>query len=399
MLIPVIRELSRSSLWEARVLAATTAGPEMERHGITAYGYRHLVATSGDKDALDLGRQLAKSAHNPASGIALEESVAYLGLCYRDLEERLGAKRAGELYATYGRHAFLPFGPLTRAVDRFEPDVVVTTNSPKSERAALLVAHAKGIPAVYLEDLFCLHVHPPFVPAPIAERVCVGSTIAAENFAGRYPGLAPAIRLTGNPAFDRLAELPPNARIEVRHRLGVSPAERLVVYMDPACTPPRLVEAIAGATGRVANTRFFVRRHPNFRIIPEGEYRATLGSSTGIAESVDLDGLLLACDLVITVASTTAVEAALVGRPVLQLGEGTDVPHAVGDRAEQLPLFEHGVSMLANSFDEITVALREALDGRTGDALRRRAYEVFVPPGRAAAAVASQVQSIARINA
>src|SRR5437773_1755882 len=213
MLIPVIGELSRSTLWDLKVLAATTAGPEMERHGIMAYGYRHLVEMPGDRDALDRGMQLAKTGHNPASGISLEESVAYLGLCYRDLEERLGVQRASELYATYGRHAFLPIGPLTRAVDRFEPDVVVTTNSPKSERAALLVARAKGIPAVYLEDLLCLHVHPSFVPPPIAERVCVGSTIAAENFARRYPGLAAAIRLTGNPAFDRLAGLPPNARI------------------------------------------------------------------------------------------------------------------------------------------------------------------------------------------
>ena len=128
--IPVIHELTRRG-WKVTALGATTAGPQLRAAGIPAVGYRDLL-TPADGDAVSAGERLAPTSHDPASGIALEESVAYLGLSYQDLVGRIGADEAAARWSRWGRHALLPLGPMRRAIERWRPDVVVATSSPKS---------------------------------------------------------------------------------------------------------------------------------------------------------------------------------------------------------------------------------------------------------------------------
>jgi capsular polysaccharide biosynthesis protein len=396
MVLPVVRALGERPGWTIEVLAATTAGPEMARRGVPAFGYAALVR-DGDGDALRLGEGLLAESHNPASGISVEESTAYLGLCFRDLIDRLGETEARLRYEIYGRHAFLPIGPLRRAVDRVRPDVVVTTNSPKSERAALLVAHERAIPAIYIEDLlgFAAGAHLKIVPPPVAERFCVGSTIAAESLARRYGVPADRLRLTGNPAFDRLAHIGASARIDGRSALGVGSNERLVVYMDPRATAPQILGGMAAEVRRVPNTRFFLRRHPNDRGMAAADYLSAVGADIGLAEQIGLDDLLAAADVVLSVASTTALEAVLIGKQVIQLGDGTGIPGAVGDHVDQLPLYRYGCATLVEHLADLAGVI-EAVSGSTGSETVEAARKVFVAPGSAASAVTDEIDSLAR---
>jgi hypothetical protein len=365
----------------------------MARQGIPAFGYERLLEP-GDT-AAETGRRLLADSFNPESGISVAESVAYLGLCFDDLVARLGAVEAWRRYKRYGRHAFLPTGPLRRAIELVRPDVVVTTNSPKSERAALLAARELGVAAIYIEDLLGIHTgaHLEIVPAAVADRYCVGSEIAAENVALRYGVGRDLIRMTGNPAFDRLADLGPQHRNQGRRELGFGDEETVVAYMDPAATPPEVVARIAVEVARIPRSRFVVRRHPNNRATDASAYLAAINPGVTLAERISLDFLLMATDVVIAVASTTALEAVLVGRRVVQLGSATGIPAVTGDRAEDLPLYAYGAAKKIESLAELATAVQEVL-GRQDDQLHDAISRLFVPPGAAADAIVDEMNAL-----
>ena len=391
MVIPVVRELSRHDGWEPIVLGLTIAGPQIRAAGIVSYGYRDLVS-SGDDAALEHGRRILGDSHDPRSGIAVEESVAYLGLSYQDLVDRLGADAAAALYRTHARHAFLQLGPMRRALEKWRPDVVVTTNSPKSERAALVVAREAGIPTVAMEDLLGIRqaLIRDFVPKFAADRLCVGSTIAIDNLE-RDEGLPrDACRLTGNPAFDRLGGVA-RRRDEARGRSRIPAGMRYgVLYTQSGPDPDALRAVLDGLAGD--GVHLGVRRHPNHRAMASDAFRSLLPRGVELVDDADLDDLLAAADVAISISSTVTVEALLVGNVVVQLGPALPLTRPTQEHLEDLPLYRYGVTVLADD----VAALRDILrSDHGGEDAVARARELFVAPGTAARAVADQIREVA----
>lgn len=150
-LLPAARLAKARGLARPVYLALTTAAAEVRAAGIETLGFRDLLQP-GDARALRKGEALAAALQVPAADH--EESVAYLGLSYTDLEDRLGAEAAAEAYARFGRQCFLPLSVLERAIRKTAPALVVATNSPRAERAAIETARRLGVPSVCLLDLF-----------------------------------------------------------------------------------------------------------------------------------------------------------------------------------------------------------------------------------------------------
>jgi hypothetical protein len=390
MVIPVVRELMADSGWLPIVLGLTTAGPQMRAAGIVSYGYRDLLRP-GDDAALAHGRRLLGDSHDPTSGISVEESIAYLGLSYQDIVERLGADGAAELYRVHARHAFLQFGPLRRAIEKWRPNVVVTTNSPKSERAALVVAREAGIPTVGMEDLLGIRqaLIRDFVPKFRADRLCVGSTIAIDNLVRDEGTPRESCRLTGNPQFDRLARVAAR-RDEARGRLGIARTERYAVLYTQTSPDEELIRKVLAAA-TASGARIAVRRHPNHRAMPADDFRGVV-PHVDLVDDADLDDLLAAADVAISISSTVALEALLVGNVVVQLGPNLPLSRPSLERLADLPLHSYGVTVLADD----AATLRDAIESSaSGEAARRRAAEIFVAPGTAAKAVADQIREVA----
>ena len=136
-LLPVAVQAQAQGLAHVVFLALTTAAAPAREAGVPTYGFADLLEPS-DKQALQHGERLVQTLSVQAA--QREESVAYLGLSYAELEADVGAAEAAARYAQYGRQAFLPVRVLERAIARWQPACVLTTNSPRAERAALLAA-------------------------------------------------------------------------------------------------------------------------------------------------------------------------------------------------------------------------------------------------------------------
>ncbi len=396
MAMPVLANLRRLGL-EVVYLALTSAGPAVRMAGIACVGYSDLMRPE-DHQARRWGERLLGASHNEASGIPRDESIAYLGLSYQDLVDRHGDKAAAERYGRYQRHAFFQVGPMRRALEKWRPDAVMVTNSPKSERAMLQAARELEIPSLSVEDLLGLRprLFPDFVPPPRADRVCCGSVIARDNLI-KQGVAAETIRITGNPAFDSIASLDPaGLRRGMRATLGW-PAEAPVLLCAPEVSSPNgeLAQQLSALLGTIPDLRLLIRRHPS-----QWHQSTVLADLAGprcrMVEDQPLYPLLAATDLVLAVSSTLAIEALLIGCSVLQAGPGlamadwTKAPH------EDLPLFRHGAAVLVDSQAALHQAVRDALNPAARIATMDRLRGMFPQPGQSAAFVAEELEALAR---
>lgn len=209
MVLPVIQALKTLEPGLRCVLLALTTGyHKAVAAGASPLGYRDFIHFNDPVAVERWGRQLY--AGNSSPDVSEAESVAYLGLNYLDLIAQLGEEGAAALYGKEGRYGFKPLHFMRKLFDEVRPDVVVATNSPRSEQAALEVAVERGIPSVGMVDLFGLDSDT-YVMRPVKpDWTCVISSVVRERLINR--GFVPeGVQVTGNPAFDGLFD-PANQR-------------------------------------------------------------------------------------------------------------------------------------------------------------------------------------------
>lgn len=359
MLLPVIQALRATPGFDVQVLGLTTAGPVLTAAGIPHLGFRDFVT---DAPALGHGQRLA--AGLPVGPVALEETVAYLGASYADLETKLGPTGAAEAYAAQGRQVFDPEPTLAQIICTLGPDLVVATNSPRAERAAIHAARASGVPAVCLVDLFALDEVAWIGQAGYADRVCVLSEGVATlmRTAGRRPD---EIVVTGNPAFDRLAAPAAAAAGAALRQAHGWDGHQVLLWASQAephdhpffdrlgdPTLPSQVDAVLlDAFAQRPDWRLAIRLHPS-ETRELGPLPPAVHASP---RSEDLAALLHAVDAVLTFSSTVGLEAALVGKPVIQLTASLTAASA--------PYAAMGLALGVPSVADLPAAVDAVFDG------------------------------------
>lgn len=390
MVIPVIEELQRTCDVEIQVLALTTAGPQLRSQGRSCLGFADFVDPARDEQALQWGRELAASNANAL--VPVNESVAYLGLSFADLVTEHGLERARQMLQERGRGAFLPVSTLQRVLERLRPDVVIATNSPRAEQAAILAARQVCIPALCMVDLFAVE-EIKYVGQPgYADRICVLNEDVRDRFLrhGRQPG---EILVTGNPAFDALAKpehamagsrlrqqlggdkviLWPSQPEPLRHRITGAPG-------DPAL-PRRLQAELEAVARRHEDWRLLVRPHPS-----EDPGRFPVAPPAVLSPpSQPLAHVLHAADAVVCLNSTVGYEAALLGKPLVHL------PMSV--YWEEADYSGMGLGLVVRQLEDLELALNSVLSGRWTPPVRLQL------PGGAAGAVAAAIMELAGRNA
>lgn len=385
MIIPVLKKIRGRSDLQCVSLGLTTAGAALENQGLPHRGFASLLRST-DTNALRWGERLAAAL--PAGGtVPREETVAYLGLSYADLVERVGEAEAARAYEEKGRQAFLPLGPLRRLLDEIRPDAVVATISPRAEEAALRVAGERGVPSLCLVDLFARPALRRASPPGYGSRVGVISQGVRSWLinAGRP---AAEIVVTGNPAFDHLAS-PTWGRVgqDVRAKRGWSD-QRVILWAsqtesarnpysgalgDPS-VPARIEETLRGIVSRRRNWRLVVRPHPN-----EPRRPGAPGAEMSGPED-PLHPLLAAVDAVVIMTSTVGLEARLMGKPVVSVD--------LSVFSKDTPFAEEGLSEGITDLSNLENALEKALASSPGR------LKGFPPPGTATDAVVGNLEDL-----
>ena len=362
--LPILRCLQAETDIEVHVLGLTAAGKVLADAGVPYVSFKDFVDPTVDAQALRWGEQLHDELANPS--IDADESIAYLGLSFADLVEQQGSESAAHAaYQAEGRNAFLPMTVLGRVIDRVQPDVVLATESPRAERAAILQAGARGIPSLVLVGLPA-GTHPDWQNAPgFGDRICVFNDFKKQLLIS-YGRPAEEIVVTGNPLFDRLAKTCAPEDIQAyrqRHgwqdqqvvlwAMGVEPQRH--PFTKKVATYPDLNQALFdGCVAWLAerpNVKLVLRPHPT-QVIDFGELPDQVELD---ARDVDSSLLLQSVDAVLTCVSTMGLEALYLNCPLVSVSLSVFEPI--------MPYGKMGLSLDADRLDVLGQRLDEALAG------------------------------------
>ena len=382
-LLPVARRVRELGIARPVYLALTTAAAQVRSSGLPTLNFLDFLRPE-DARARAKGEELV--AQLAIESVDHEESVAYLGLSYVEMEDRLGQDVAAVRWLQYGRQALLPLGVLKRILNACRPALVVATNSPRAEQAAIEMAGALAVPSACVVDLLGIWERELLARPDYASALCVlnedvrGSLLAA----GRP---AADVHVTGNPAFEGVndpAAIASGKRY--REQLGwgglhvclyaSSPEPVRIPGLagtgDPAF-PRRVEECLVRAVQDNPSLALWIRRHPS----ESGTIDAQLACHPRIRESrhdMPLHACLHGSDEVIVTVSTVGVEASLAGKPVTQV-RGSILDHlspylAMGVASREVTLEQLGDVYRSSSRPGARVAASNSLAG-TGDATGR----------------------------
>ena len=350
MVVPVALALARQGLARVQVLALTTAFAVAREAGLDVLQFKDFLLP-GDEAALAHGRRLLEGLGEVADP---EETVAYLGLSYAELEAEVGTREAAARYRRDGRQAFLPLRTLERILRRVAPDLVVATNSPRAERAAVMGARHLGIPAVCMVDLFAVD-EVKWMGAPdYGDRICVLNEPVRQFLitSGRGPE---QVCVTGNPAFDVLLVARWVEEGAALRRAYHWEGKRVLLWptqVEPAFHPfdgraadsslparalAKLVDWVLGQEDAVLCVRPRAGESPP--ALPRHDRIVVTG------QDWPLPPLLHAVDTVVTLNSTVSLEGYLAGARVIQ------ILGSVFDRA--MPLARFGIADGAVALDAL----------------------------------------------
>lgn len=329
MVVPVLRELERRGV-RCTLMALTTGHAKARALGLAPLGYRDFLDLLDEPErTLELGRSLASENSHPE--VDPDETLVYMGVNYAEWVDAYGRDEAARLYRDQGRHGFLPRRFMEKVLRHLDVDAVVTTNSPRTEQAAIEAAVAIGIPVLSMIDLFALP-HDAYLRRPVhADRIAVINQAARRNLMAAGVD-ADRILVTGNPAFDSLADPAVHAAGQaLRSRLGWN--GRNVVFLAPQVelqpgTPrewfgPGLgsqAEGLLRDWVAAGNDRaLFVRHHPS-----EAHLFPDLGDQPFVYRSNPIDEplhpIIFASNVAVVQTSTVGLEAVLAGLPLVSLG-------------------------------------------------------------------------------
>jgi hypothetical protein len=330
MMLPVIKALrALHPAAEVTLIALTTGRATAAAAGEKSIGFEELRHLADGPFADLWGAQLAQGNTHPA--VHADETAAYMGVNFWDLVQQHGMDHAHALYEREGRLGFYPIHFFRRVIEQMNPDVVVATNSPRSEQAALDAAMERSIPTLSMIDLFAMDFDPYLRRSRHADCITAMLPQVRDNLV--KAGIDPArVVVTGNPAFDSLFDPAQRAAAaQLRRSLGW---EGLKIFLWAGIVErlPSALEGIGAGTGfgesveaavrawcaQRRDVAVIVRYHPN-----EAHHFRVQGAQERVHVSrpllEPLHPQILASHAVLVTGSTVGVEAATAGVPVLSL--------------------------------------------------------------------------------
>ncbi len=393
MCLPVMHALRQQMPGcDARILALTTGFDVALRAGEMPLGFRDFSGFPDAGRAFRYGAQLVSGDEHP--GVAREESIAYLGFNFLEWVENEGEEAAWLRWAKNGRHGFLPLNFFRAVLQSLEIDIVVTTNSPRSEQAAIEAAVSLGIPCLSMLDLFALPGDPFLKRSVHADRLTVLAEATRENMVAA--GIAPArIFVTGNPAFDNLITSDAKTQGDLWRAAKGWDKKNIIFWAGHLEMPQALPAGFAGSglgnqvqqllvdwVESHPDACLAVRYHPNewHAFVKPPVHPRVHWSQPGVEPLLPV---LLASDQVVVQITTVGVQAHIAGKRVINIGFSPYV------RSSGLDYSLFGMSERA---DNPAMLIQLLEQGLAGDSMDKLGLE---RNGHAAQAVASHVCALA----
>lgn len=332
---------------EVTVLALTTAPEVLSRNDIPYIKISDIIRNLKDYEKImELGYSLAKIYHDDKSGISLKDTAAYYGSGFFDLMKRYGEEEAIARFEKGDRKSFLPIWLMEELFKIIKPDLVITTTSPRFEKASGIAAANMKIPNIRINDL------PVMDPLDYDCTLCVMNQWASE-YAQKKAGISEKhIVITGQPAIEATLKVDSNVidRKKVEFGLNDKYKHCVVFFSQNGIDQTLFYEELNRAAKKMKNVLFVIKLHPNQSPL---EYDNRYEENVKICNDTAAIYLNIA-DLAITTFSTTGLEAALLGKPLLVIDRK--------DNNSGMDYVEMGIAEELLTYSELSTKIEDNLN-------------------------------------
>lgn len=430
-LIPVMEYLRKNTDIEVEAIGINLAVEKMRKAEIPCKSLSDYL----DIRSVELGFPLARKRHDFSSKVSFADSIAYYGFSMSDLIDEAGVKSAEKILRIYDRRTMFPQKTMMRILNQEKPDVVVTTTMNRFEAATLYAAGKLGIATVKVEDLigrvnrtfpdkiqvdtqaekeelmqrgfseqriilreemenptvisYCEKIHQRQLEMrPTAFAVLCD--YAKQEIMKRGVWSA-SIHVTGQPAFDRHPWFQQNtSKEEVCRELSLEAGKPLLTFMSqPNAEREDVFKTFVKAVESLSHTELqvVVKLHPN----EDGRIQRLIlkehnTDKIKLVKEMDARLLLAVSDVIVTVSSTTGLEAAVMGKPLVYLN--------VTDKEDYIPFEQMGIGLRCTNSVEAAECLKKILIRH--EKLDFPELKKYVTDGKAAVRVGELIRKAAR---
>ncbi len=363
LLIPIMKELEKKNQ-DFAILALTAAYqkckklfPEQTRCLLSYI----VLFDNCFGDVKKLGNQLLVDNYNPNSGIDLKESIMYLGLSMFDLINQYGKTEAFRRYTAKGRHCFLPVASMKKILNFEQPDLLVSTTSPRFELASIYAANEIGIKTLQILDLFG-----DVTPLPSAQYIVCMNNAVKEVLTKR--GLKESqVFPFGQPAIEETVKnIEKIDRVKLRKKYIKGKTKVLLFasqrpleydgngkfngYLDYHSVNINLCRVFKNIENEF-NVKVIIRIHPN-----ESIENYEILTNTFECINLNLYETISLADIVVTSASTVAIEAIASCKKVFTFSY---------DEQKNYPIetFKEKPFIFSNGYESLELELKRYLTG------------------------------------
>lgn len=350
---------------EITILALTTSKYKFEQEKISYKLITDYYDETKDKDIYELGKQFCME-NNIDTSIGVDETYLYHGYALYELEKKYSKEKIEEGFRELGRLIFLPIQFMERVLKSENPSLVITTNSPRYEKATLIAAKNLDITSLSIEDLFGKDdsevtvalekfFNDQLYQKVYGDYVCVLSEIAKKNL--NYKKIS-KVFITGNPSFDKTIEFfRENSKKEKTKKENITICYLTQKHPENILIMKKLIEII-----EKKDSNLIVKIHPNEKIedylkeIDQKENKKVEIKNSNLYENISNS------DIVITIFSTAALEAAILDKPIVAK-KNISVPFqdlGIGLEYENISEIEELINKILNNKENINENLKEA---------------------------------------
>jgi hypothetical protein len=314
---------------------------------------------------LRLGQDLLDENYTDGKGISRFDSILYLGLSMHDLIFAKGAAQAKLEYQKRKRQAFLPVKVMSRILEYENPDIVLTTSSPRFEQASVIAAKKMHIPTVQILDLMG-----DTYPLPEADYISVMNETVKSQLV--LKGICEdKVYVLGQPIFEKTRNEVIKHRKKkslLKRKMGFPGScfiisyfcQRPAVYnadfsfasfLDYSETVEKLLINLSMLHER-KNIKIIVRPHPNESIEHYLAYEKNLILDNN---RLDLNELLAISDICLTHSSTVGIQSVLSGNPTYTFSFKKDKFYPMPLYREKPFVFFENEDLLLENLNEIVI--------------------------------------------
>lgn len=344
----VYKELEKYNNIELKVLALTMAGKIFDQYHIPYVTISYYLDLFEDKEQIiTYGQALAKEHWNKKSGITYEDSVAYLGLGYRDLVKTYGKEKAENLFKSEERKSFWPVDVMKTILANESPDALIITCGVRSEGASGVAANMLNIPVIRIADL------PTYESSNCECMLCVMNEYAKRYAIEKYNTEENRIVITGQPVFEDNLKIDPNEIEVCKKEIRWHSFNKMVLYLEePGLQETQDVEnKLKEIAQTKENTLFVFKLHPN----QDCDKSIWISNNILVVRDLLLKNLLYLCDLAITKDSTAGLEAVLLGKALINILFNESI----------LDYSEYGISKKVTNLEHLSEIVDECFDKKS----------------------------------